>query len=57
MESQNAMLQNVPKDFLFVISVFYVNNEEQEAKIEAAKPQQRTLLLREGMETKFFLEY
>ena len=57
MEISNITLKNTVQNFSFVLTVYYVNSEEEEEKREKRPPFQRSLLLREGLDMKFFMDY
>lgn len=56
-EVANIQLKNVPTDFIFTITVFYLVSEQEEIGLTQRPPTQRSLLLRQGLDTKFFADY
>lgn len=50
-------LENVPENINFLLSILYVNSEAMEKEIIANVPNKRTMMLRQGLDTQFFIDY
>ena len=51
------LLKNVPCNLNFVMTIIHVTSETEDDKLTKIVPIQRTLLLRESLDTKFYLNY
>ena len=56
-EIANICLKNVPSDFTFTITIFYLISDQQENRLTQRPPTQRSLLLRQGLDSRFYVDY
>ena len=56
-EVRGVRVEDTPGELQFVLSVLYIRSEGEEAGLEDSPPLRRTLLVREGLDLKFYHEY